>query len=441
MTSETSFAALPVRQRGTLEIIDTAMKLYRRYFGVLMAWSAIVSVSWIFGSIVPFGSLLAYPLTAGSVACCIAAAVRGQTISFAQVWEFTKPRYGALLLLVVLSGLIMSVAFLAVFLLSMLITLGGAWLLSATNAPDEVGIIVGGIAVFLALVVGSVLSVFAYAWLGLIPIIACLEDDKRGVAAMGRAWDLMKGSWRRVLGLATLLTIAVMAVMGIVIGSLALFGSGLGAFLDDPSEAALLGLSFSFLGIFGLFFLFWNPIQTLILAVLYLDLRVRKEALDLEWNSYSSAPPIENSATQAAGQLAQYPPSNGAPVSTSGYLPGSAEPQVAPLEALNPTAPPRPPAPNPAPVVETAVSDSPFSDSSFSSAPAAPESVPEVASSEPNSAFAPAPVSLSKSQSAAESAPDNSMPSSQDAFDFSTSFSPEATQESSPPSKEEDGAK
>ena len=305
MTSETPLPALPVRQRGTLEIVDTALKLYRRYFGVLMAWSALVAVILLVGSIVSFGVLFAYPLGVGSCACCIAAAVRGQRMTFGQVWDFTKPRYGALLLLTGLSFLILMVAFFVIFLLSMLLTVAGAWLLNRMGVPDVVSAIVGIIGSLIAMVVGSILSVMAFAWLGLVPIIVCLEDNNRGVSALGRSWDLMKGSWVRVLGLSTLLTIAVMVVMGIVGGALGLFGASINAFNGQPSESALIGLALGFTAFFSLFFLFWNPIQTLILSVLYLDLRVRKEALDLEWSSYASAPPpVENNAVEAAPELA-----------------------------------------------------------------------------------------------------------------------------------------
>ena len=306
MATESTLAALPVRQRGTLEILDTAMKLYRRYFGVLMGWSALTSLIFVVLLLPTCGlaALLVYPLVPGAGCCAIAAAVRGQRISFGQVWDFTKPRFGALIGITIVSGLLMSVASGAASMIFGAVSLAGTWLFSAINAPTEVTVVVAIIGTIIGTVLSSIFSVFAYAWLGLVPIIACLEDDKRSTAALGRAWELMKGSWGRVLGLATLLSIAVIAVMGIVGGSMALFGSGISAFVDDP-ESAIWGALLTFGGFFGLFLLFWNPIQTLVLAVLYLDLRVRKEALDLEWSSYASAPVAQTNAPElAAGEIA-----------------------------------------------------------------------------------------------------------------------------------------
>ena len=360
MTSETSYAALPVRQRGTLEIIDTALKLYRRYFGVLMGWSALV----IFASIItyPVGLVLAFPLMAGACSCAIAAAVRGQRITFGQGWDFSKPRYGALVLITFIQGLLLSAGTGVILLLCVLVAAGGAWLLSAIGAPDAVTGVVAVIGMIIAILVFSILSVLVYAWLGLVPIIACLEDDHRGLSAMSRAWTLMKGSWGRVLGLSTLLTIAITAVSGIVTGTLALLGESLNVFSSDSSFSAIVGMGLAYMGFFGAFFLFWNPIQNLILAVLYLDLRVRNEALDLEWSSYASTPlPVENAelnavptaptAPQLAQQLAQNPLDiNDSPASLSSapqIRPPAPAAQTPPVVIAKPPAPQAATAPEP----------------------------------------------------------------------------------------------
>ena len=404
MSPESNFPALPVRQRGTLEIIDTAMKLYRRYFGVLMGWSALTAVLMVLISLPTcgLGVLLAYPLVPGAGCCAIAAAVRGQRITFNQVWEFTKPRFGALILVTLLSGLLFSVAYGVVSLVWLAFSLGGTWFFSAINAPTEVTVVVAIIGTVVGLLVSSVLYMMAYAWMSLVPIIACLEDDKRSAAALGRAWDLMKGHWKRVLGLSTLLSIAVVAVMGIVGGSIALFGDGIGAFTDDASELAIIGVSLTFSAFIGLFLLFWNPIQTLVLAVLYLDLRVRNEALDLEWNSYASAPPAQTNAPEiAAAELANNSAAPElAPASMSGYAPGSSAPAIAATSS----------APTPINDAPEQISLSKET-SSFSAAPVAPQSAPVAPQSAPV-----APQSAPLTPQSAPVAP-------QEAFDFSSSFS------------------
>ncbi len=292
--SPSALPALPVRRRETLEILDTALKLYRRYFWVLIGWSALISglalvpiLNWV--------SFFAAPLLYGAVSCCVAAAVRGQNVKFSQCWAFSKPRYGPLLGTLLLSYLILFAVMMALGLAAVLVGLLGAWALS--NAPQPVQIVGMIVGFLLALTVFSVLGVVAFGWTNMVPIVVCLEDDKRSTAAIGRAFDLLKGNWRRVFGLSLILGLAAIMVFVIVSVVFALFGLGRLSGLADPTSDAFLGLVTTFTVFIGLFSLAWYPAQTLIIAVLYLDLRVRREALDLEWTAYASTPaPIPDSS-------------------------------------------------------------------------------------------------------------------------------------------------
>ncbi len=291
LSPPTAFPALPVRRRETLEIFDTALKLYRRYFWVLLGWSALVSVM----ALVPilnWISILAMPLLYGAASCCVAAAVRGQGVRFRQCWQFTKPRYGALLGVIFLSVLVLGAVFVALYIAAFVVGIAGVWALS--SAPEPVQIVAAVVGFLLIFVGFSALGVVAFGWASMVPIVACLEDDKRGAAALGRSFELLKGNWRRVFGMSLLLGLAVLTVMGIIGGGyLLLAWGGLREIFDGgiPSENALLNLAFTVGGFMSVFFTLWNPAQSLVIAVLYLDLRVRREALDLEWTAYASAPP------------------------------------------------------------------------------------------------------------------------------------------------------
>jgi len=286
LPSSPAFSALPVRRRETLEIFDTALKLYRRYFWVLLGWSALVSCL----ALVPFFSwfsLFTMPLLYGAVSCCVAAAVRGQSVKFSQCWAFTKPRYGPLLGTILLSYLVLFGVLLTIYIAGILVGLLGAWALS--SAPQPVQIVGAVVGILLGLVVFSVFGVVSFGWTNMVPVVVCLEDDKRSTAALGRAFELLKGQWRRVFGLCLILGLAVMAVFFIVGAIYLMFGVGAATnFFAD--ENAIWGLFATFGAFLGLFFLVWYPAQTLVIAVLYLDLRVRREALDLEWTAYASAP-------------------------------------------------------------------------------------------------------------------------------------------------------
>ncbi|MBW3634876.1 MAG: hypothetical protein KY445_00245 [Armatimonadetes bacterium] len=291
LSPPTAFPALPVRRRETLEIFDTALKLYRRYFWVLLGWSALVSVM----ALVPilnWLSLFTLPLLYGAASCCVAAAVRGQGVRFRQCWQFTKPRYGALLGVIFLSWLVLGAFAIALSIAFSFVIFGGV--LSLANAPQPVQIVVGVIGYVLFLVLFGALGVVAFGWSSMVPIVACLEDDKRGAAALGRSFELLKGNWRRVFGMSLLLGLAVLTVMGIIGGGYSLLAwDGLREIFNGaiPSENAIFGLAMTVGGFMTVFFTLWNPAQSLVIAVLYLDLRVRREALDLEWTAYASAPP------------------------------------------------------------------------------------------------------------------------------------------------------
>jgi hypothetical protein len=290
ISPSSSFAALPVRRRETLEIFDTALKLYRRYFWVLIGWSALVSATALTSIFAGPLYLLTMPFLYGSVSCCVAGAVRGQNVGFRQCWQFSKPRYGAMLGVLFLSFLVFLAAMMALYLAMFLIGIAGISLLA--NAPEPVQIVAAVIGVITWLLFVSVAGVVAFGWVNMVPIVACLEDDKRGTAAMGRAFELLKGHWRRVFGMSLVLGLAVLAVLAIVGGLYGLFNMGAiqEVFGGDFSESGFMGLMMTFGGFMSVFSMLWIPAQNLVIAVLYLDLRVRREALDLEWTAYSSAP-------------------------------------------------------------------------------------------------------------------------------------------------------
>jgi hypothetical protein len=110
------------------------------------------------------------------------------------------------------------------------------------------------------------------AWAFATPVL--LVEGLRGRAALGRSFRLVKGRWWRTFGvlvvgfiLAGIISMIVQAVflIGIVVG--------------EDNDALVLVLS-AIAGIVGL--AVTTPFQAALLAVLYFDLRVRKEGFDLE---------------------------------------------------------------------------------------------------------------------------------------------------------------
>ncbi|BCM91278.1 hypothetical protein IAD21_03144 [Abditibacteriota bacterium] len=398
----TPYAPLPVRARGTLEIFDTAFKLFRRYAGVLLAWSALSSLI----NLIPILGAMAYiftmPLMFGAVSCVVAAAVRGQNVSFKQIWGFTKPRYGALLGVLILAVILMSlVVFGLMFIISVVVILVASVAANFGWFATIVAWIVGTIG---GLVGGSFLLAVVMGWFNLAPVIACLEDTNRGTNALSRAWSLLAGNWRKACGVATILALAGTAALMIISGFLMFFFYGgwdkfIGA---DTSFAS--GLAFS--GFFTLFFVAWTPLQAVVGAVFYLDLRTRKEALDLEWTNYAAKPEMLPSQEQSAPPP-NFPPTPMQPMGQPPYAPAS-------------SAPAQPSAPNFSPPPQTPI---------FSAQAPVP--------SQPNEAqptavgltsATPVPDSFAAFASQMETAPPDSVPQAPTVIDLGKALTPETVE-------------
>lgn len=115
-------------------------------------------------------------------------------------------------------------------------------------------------------------GVWAFAAFGLATPVF-LAEGLRGTKALGRSRALVKGFWWRTFGILFIGSVLA-AVIGGIIG--AILGAAAG-FLDDPSLALTLNTAAGALGSALI-----TPFQAAFTVALYVDLRVRKEAFDLE---------------------------------------------------------------------------------------------------------------------------------------------------------------
>ncbi len=333
---------MPLRARGVLETLDLTIKVFRRYFKVLLAWSAlsigVCAIVGLFGAVsagrslmssasgFPFsgisGTVMAslmlsslgasalaffcYPLMVGASACCVAGAVRGQNIKFAQCWSFSRPRYWSMLGQTFLAFLVMWLGAIGVAIAFGLVIALGVFTLSAL--PGFMAGLVGIIGAIFLYAAFFVMMMLAAMWLVLVPVVVCMEENNRNSNALGRALSLLRGNWRRAAGLMLLVWVAFILVGLIFQAPLALLGSSAGR-----SGSLLVG------GSFLLQMLFWlagAPFYTLLVSLFYIDARVRNEALDLEWSSHVGTPHNASDGTTnaalntaaGAGQSNFYPP-------------------------------------------------------------------------------------------------------------------------------------
>jgi len=207
-------------------------------------------------------TLLATLVLTGMVIAVIGEAVLGRPVSAADAWQRLRPLFWRLL----------GVSFLT-FLIWVAATVPGIVLVIVGAAGNSTGVAVIGVFVSLIGVV--------YAWtlFSLAPAALVLERATvRG--ALGRSRALVRGSWWRVFFILSLAAIIAGVISGIINLPFGLAGGGLTTIGDRSS-----GVQFSNLVISGLGGLIAStvarPFSAGVAALLYIDRRMRAEALDL----------------------------------------------------------------------------------------------------------------------------------------------------------------
>ncbi|WP_299034437.1 glycerophosphoryl diester phosphodiesterase membrane domain-containing protein [uncultured Pseudokineococcus sp.] len=210
-------------------------------------------------------SLVATTVLTGLLVLSVSGSVIGRTVPAGELWQRVRGRVLALVGLALLTGLV----YFAVVLLGA--GIGALGFFAGTGAG------VGG------LVLGLLAGVAVAVWLGTrwaFAAVALLLEGRGVFSALGRSAGLVRGTWWRVFGVLlltyVLVSIAtavlvvpagvVSGVIDVVVGSTA--GSALAAFVT-----LLFGTVASILV---------QPFASAVVALLYTDLRIRQEGLDVE---------------------------------------------------------------------------------------------------------------------------------------------------------------
>jgi hypothetical protein len=294
---------IPLRPLGVSEILDGAVTYIRRNPRATLGMSAIltsvieiiVTVAEYFiiggqartqvtpaalarslgGAFITFsaGSLLtAYVvlLLSGLLAPVMARTLLGRPTSFGGLWGIVRPRVprllGAATLVMVIVFLTLAVPF-----APMIAAVAG-------GASDGVQAITWLVGVPVALI----LMVSGYVWFALAPPILVLE--RRGViASLRRSAEVVRGRWWRTFGVLFLsLVITLLAGSFVLPTPFAIAQRIVLSINPNPSGWALVGLVA--LGAVGRIIAgtLVNPFNACVIAMVYADRRMRREALDLE---------------------------------------------------------------------------------------------------------------------------------------------------------------
>lgn len=216
-------------------------------------------------------TLLASLLLTGILTVTVSRAVLGQQIGAGQAWALARPRVPALL------GVTGLVILIEVVVLAL--SVGPGVLLAVLGAPTPAVVVAFVLGVPLALG----LAMYLYVAFALAPPAVVLERATV-VASLRRSRQLVKGAWWRTFGILLLVNVIaqflanILSVPFVVLTLAAAFLTGGG---DGLNPYAILPLLVTALGTIVASAVTW-PFTAVSTALIYVDRRIRLEALDIE---------------------------------------------------------------------------------------------------------------------------------------------------------------
>jgi len=231
----------------------------------------------VYGLVTVLLNLLGVSLITGMLILVVSRAVLGRRMSLGELWTAIRRRLLALVAINLIVLLAWLVAFVLPFAAGALGFLVADW--------------VGALLMVVGLLAGSVTAVFLYVRLSMAVPALVLEEAGVG-RAIGRSWSLVRGSFWRVFGILLLTAVIAGFTAAIISAPFGLIGGGLAFFSPDP--AALAGLSPLQLVLNALGTIVANtivyPFTAAVTALLYIDLRMRREGLDVELARAAGSP-------------------------------------------------------------------------------------------------------------------------------------------------------
>ncbi|WP_307784232.1 hypothetical protein [Salinibacterium sp. SWN248] len=228
-------------------------------------------------------SLIGGALLQGIVSLEVARGAVGERLRLRGLWAAAKGRIWAL---VGWSALVAAAAIIGIALIAGIAVLLFTW-------GDTAGIVIG----VLVTLFGIAASVFLAAWLGtffaFVPSALMIERLPLG-QAIRRSWSLVKGSFWRTFGILLLIMVIVNTVSSVVTAPLSFIG-GLGVGLlnptgdEDAAVVAFIALYIVTIVVSIVISAVTIVIQSAAPALLYIDMRMRKEGFDLELTRFVEA--------------------------------------------------------------------------------------------------------------------------------------------------------
>jgi len=228
-------------------------------------------------------SIVASAILQGVIALEVARGTLGEKLRLPGLWRAARGRIGALIgwSLIITAVVLVAIVIVAA-LIALIIAFGGT-----------AGIVIGVLLGLLAGAVAIVLTVWLSTRLSLVPSVLMLERLPLR-DAVRRSWSLTIGFFWRTFGIQLLVIVIVQTVAGVITAPVSII-IGLGASLINPNGdqtglivvgIVLYALTIVISIVFGAIA---SVVQAATPALIYIDLRMRREGLDLELSRFVEA--------------------------------------------------------------------------------------------------------------------------------------------------------
>jgi hypothetical protein len=241
------------------------------------------AVGWvILLSLVPIAvSIVAAAFLQGVMVVEVASGTLGEKLTFGALWRRAARRIGPLIGWTLLVGAAVMIVF---------GVLVGGVVAAAFISPEAA--LIAGLVAFVAALGLVVLGAWLGTKLALVPSVIVLERAGIG-RAMRRSWTLTNGNFWRTFGLIVLVGLILGFAANVVVQPISFLGTILASILDpafgDTYLAITIGTTIATLVLSILIGAITSVVQAALIAVIYIDLRMRTEGLDLELERHVEA--------------------------------------------------------------------------------------------------------------------------------------------------------
>jgi len=228
-------------------------------------------------------SIVASAVVQGVISLEVARATLGEKLKLSGLWRAARGRIGALIgwTLLITGAVIVALTVVSV-VIALIIAFGG-------TAGIVIGVLLGVVFVTGAIVA----SVWLSTRLSLVPSVLMLERLPLR-AAVVRSWSLTTGYFWKTLGIQLLVVVIVQTVAGIISAPLQLILGFASALFNPASDqtAFAVGIAVVYVLTIAVSIVFGaiaQVVQASTAALIYIDLRMRKEGLDLQLSHFVEA--------------------------------------------------------------------------------------------------------------------------------------------------------